>query len=312
MRYIILLYHYILVSIGTKMKKTAFSYVELMVCMAIVIVLFVVALPHMTGNRNGTSSDTFGEFQCYITDQVDKNTNLPIMKSRARYNTNEFPNKDTFEERFGECIFNLPAGKIKAFHVTLIGGGGGGAAGYSNNHTGDEAINLMPVDDSTSGDIVTFDYVIPYQENLTQIAITYPNQTSSARNADESNYCAGSVSLGGDTALACLGRGGQGGSMNPTDSAGQLNLRLVMGQAGEKSKFYTRSATGGIGGSFVSADATSLDEGGNGVQPEIATDNLAGTAGQRGQAGVAARNSGTVAPNGNGTNGVGGAIIISW
>ncbi|MBQ7286987.1 MAG: hypothetical protein IJW73_04420 [Candidatus Gastranaerophilales bacterium] len=106
------------------MKKSAFSYLELIICMTVVVSAIMLSAPLLTGNPGG-NSDIFGEFRCFSEyDELSKGYKL---YQQERYNSQTLSAKKEVDE----CIFTKPVG-ANSYTITLSGGGGGGASAAIN------------------------------------------------------------------------------------------------------------------------------------------------------------------------------------
>ncbi len=95
------------------MKKKAFSYLELIFAMIIIVVLMFMTLPLITRSAKKQSLNVFGEYRCYI-------------KGNQFFEQSRFNNDNLSEpKQVNSCIFSRPTGAT-AFKITLIGGGGAG------------------------------------------------------------------------------------------------------------------------------------------------------------------------------------------
>ena len=114
------------------MKKIAFSYLELIIAMTLVVVVATLAAPLMTGMAK-KSSPKYGEFKCYAR-LVDGTWKL---FQNERINSDSYPSEDieiardpADNSKSLPCEFTKPVGAISSYTITLYGGGGSGSMPY--------------------------------------------------------------------------------------------------------------------------------------------------------------------------------------
>ena len=109
----------------SKIQKRAFSYIELIISMALVVIVILLTAPFMAG-MSKKDIRPFGEYICYAR-YIDGEWKL---FQNTRVNSDKFP-ADDLEISEGEtCIFSKPSGVVGMYLITLIGGGGSGSMPY--------------------------------------------------------------------------------------------------------------------------------------------------------------------------------------
>lgn len=108
----------------SKIQKRAFSYIELIITMALVVVVIIMSAPFLSGMSKKDVMQT-GQYICYAR-FIDNGWKL---FENVRYNTKEFPAEDSEVTERG-CEFYKPNGNIVNYQITLIGGGGSGSMPY--------------------------------------------------------------------------------------------------------------------------------------------------------------------------------------
>ena len=107
------------------MKKRAFSYIELMVAMTLVVIVAILTAPVMT-SMGKKSTPVYGEFKCYARLVNNKWT----LYQNVRINSDTYPSEDIKVLDKSPCKFIKPTGNITSYTVTLYGGGGSGSMPY--------------------------------------------------------------------------------------------------------------------------------------------------------------------------------------
>ena len=128
------------------MKKSAFSYLEIIIAMTLVVMIAILTAPLMT-SMGKKSTPMYGEYKCYAR-LVDGEWRL---FENQRVNTDTYPAEDNELESEAPCNFTKPAGNISSYTVVLYGGGGSGSMPYFITAKSD-AINLAPGESGKSGE----------------------------------------------------------------------------------------------------------------------------------------------------------------
>ena len=81
------------------MKKNAFSYLELIICMSVIVIAIMLSAPVLTGTSN-KETGTYGEFRCFS----ELNGGVYKLYQQQRYNTHSLSEKKEVEK----CIFIKP------------------------------------------------------------------------------------------------------------------------------------------------------------------------------------------------------------
>ena len=103
------------------MKKSAFSYLELIICMSLVTAAIMLSMPLSTQNQNN-ATDIYGEFRCFA--EYDNDFKDYRLYQQQRYNSSALSQKRDVSDT--GCVFTRPSG-VASFTVTVVGGGGGGS-----------------------------------------------------------------------------------------------------------------------------------------------------------------------------------------
>ncbi|MBQ4646480.1 MAG: hypothetical protein IJB79_03945 [Candidatus Gastranaerophilales bacterium] len=103
------------------MKKPAFSYIELIICMSLVTAVVLLTMP-LTTQKTKTSSNIYGEFRCFS--EYDDVTDTYRLYQQQRFNSSALSQKRDVTQT--GCIFTRPTG-VNSFTITAVGGGGGGS-----------------------------------------------------------------------------------------------------------------------------------------------------------------------------------------
>lgn len=108
------------------MKKYGFSYLELIICMALVVMVVILSTPYLTHVETPPAS-SFGMFVCYA--YFDKEQNKWVLKYNEKRNSSEYVRTAAKEvsNDTGKCKFSLPKG-VSVYNITLYGGAGAGGS----------------------------------------------------------------------------------------------------------------------------------------------------------------------------------------
>ena len=107
-------------NLTTNSRKPAFSYLELVFSMVIVVIVLSLSLPLLTRRSKAPTNSTYGEFRCYTAYNAE--TNSYDLLEQYRYNSDTL----SAPKKVNTCQFSRPSNVI-AYSITLSGGGGGGS-----------------------------------------------------------------------------------------------------------------------------------------------------------------------------------------
>ena len=157
------------------MKKSAFSYLELIIAMGLIVVIIILTAPVMTSMAK-KSNHLYGEYKCYAR----------LVDNKWKLFENERVNSDTYSVTDNEiaedstCKFTKPAGNISSFTVTIYGGGGSGSMPYFDTAK-TETIDFAPGNHGEAGEEKTVSDSLMFNENGEMI-ISLCDDTDSIEN----------------------------------------------------------------------------------------------------------------------------------
>jgi len=219
-----------------KNKANAFSYVEMIVTIAVVTIIITVGMPYFAKDKDKSSDNT--------------NTALPNSYYRCRYNGNndkflEIKNCNNENAPIGcdeasvdSCTYTVPdacKNKDCRFTIHLKGGGGGGmSAQYFTQKFSGEKFYYEPVNGANGSDKEI--YNVDFGKNVTKISIV-------------AGECSGSDTL-------CIGKGGETTAARPSDCEEVIpaGIHPKSTESGSKSCYNDVCADGGKGAEFVYVD----------------------------------------------------------
>ena len=127
-------------------KNGAFSYLELIIAMTLVVIIAILSAPLMTGmGKNPTPA--YGEYRCYVR-LIDGKWKL---YENQRINTDTYPTEDIEVAEGESCVFVKPTGNFFTYTITLQGGGGSGSMPYFILAKSD-GISLVPGQNGKAGE----------------------------------------------------------------------------------------------------------------------------------------------------------------
>ena len=168
----------------SKIQKCAFSYIELIITMALVVVVIIMSAPFLSGMSKKDVMQT-GQYICYAR-FIDNGWKL---FENVRYNTDAFPAEDSEVTERG-CEFYKPNGNIVNYQITLVGGGGSGSMPYFAS-ADNQYINVAAGQDGANGE---------KKENTDSLENLFDDGTLNIR------LCSDDSS---EDVKACVGKGGE-------------------------------------------------------------------------------------------------------
>lgn len=122
-------------NIISKLEKFGFSYIELIITMALVVVVIMMTSPFLSGMSKREDVHK-GEYKCYARYVESNNPNKRGWKlfENTKINSKNYSGDDS-EARDNICEFYRPNGNITSFRITLIGGGGSGSMSYLDENS---------------------------------------------------------------------------------------------------------------------------------------------------------------------------------
>lgn len=124
------------------MKKNAFSYVELIIAMVLIIALMAASGPLIARReKKATGYTAFGQYECWVVNE-DGND---VFYERRVDNGYDLPDA----QKVDSCSFHKPRGATM-FKIQLVGGGAGGEIAIFNQN--DRYLNVSYIVDATIND----------------------------------------------------------------------------------------------------------------------------------------------------------------
>ena len=167
----------------SKIQKRAFSYIELIITMALVVVVIIMSAPFLSGMSKKDVMHT-GQYICYAR-YIDGKWKL---FENVKYNTDAFPAEDSEVTERG-CEFYKPNGNIVNYQVTLIGGGGSGSMPYFTS-ADNQYIDVAAGQDGANGE---------KKENIDSLENLFDDGTLNIRLCRDDS----------EDVKACVGKGGK-------------------------------------------------------------------------------------------------------
>jgi type II secretory pathway pseudopilin PulG len=154
-------------------KKSAFTYLELIISMSIIVLVTILTTPFLVVLSTPKISPA-GGYVCYAKYEGG----VWKLYENLRLNTTNFSSQDKQVET---CNFNKPAGNVGSYIITVYGAGGSGSAPYFH----ERKLFIAPGDDGIQGEIKTV------------VAKSIPDKLSIG------------ICNGGNEAQTCIGKGGE-------------------------------------------------------------------------------------------------------